>query len=431
MRKYILLFCVAAAAYGFHAVSVGHGIYGDGNGYYSYAHALYFEHKLDFGPIYDHLSHFQGKKYEFSRVFWNTKPGPTGVLHNMWTVGTGLCWIPSLFAVDLAVHIFRLPIDKFNIAYEIGCGITGIAMVIAGLYLLEGFLLSYFRKPVAAAAILGAVFATNLVYFLFWEPALSHQPSFFFICLLLFLSRRPSPSVRLYVLMGSLIGLLLITRLPDIIILLPILTFLSQSVQKMKKDRLKLICALLFGLSLAYIPQILVQQAMYGNLLYNPYTSGEQGVFRLIPSQMFDAFLSVKRGLFIWTPFVLVGIAGFMKKIDREKQETRKTNDVFLVSFGIACIYFSLYFGILSAGFGNRFFLGTLPFLTFGFARLFSRMSMRKMWIIVGSGILWNMLLVGQFLLDKHRLLDGVGLTYGNFLTGQLILPQYILRLIF
>jgi hypothetical protein len=301
-------------------------------------------------------------------------------------------------------------------------------MVIAGLYFLERFLRSFFRRPVVIASLSCLVFATNLVFFLFWEPALSHQPSFFLICLLLFLSRKPRQSVALYFFMGFLIGLLLITRLPDIIILLPILAFLFQSVRKAKNNRFRLVVALSIGLSLGYLPQILVQQAMYGNLLYNPYTSGEQGVFRLIPSQMFDAFLSVKRGLLVWTPFVLVGIAGFIKKYQQERRETKEANRIFLVSFGAACVYFSLYFGILSAGFGNRFFLGTLPMLAFGFARLFSRIKTCKMWIIIYMGIVWNILLVGQFLLDKPRLLDGIGLTYGNFLTGQFLLPKTIFQ---
>ena len=213
MRKYVILFIISCVIFLIHFLKVKHGIYGDGNGYYSLAHTLFFQRNLNFEPIYYSLSHFQGVSYEFSRVFWNTSKTVTGVLNNPWLIGTSLFWLPSFFVISTLNFIFNLKLGMFSPLYEIGSGVTGILLVLSGLFLLESYLRNYFDKRVSLYTILSIFFASQLFYYASFEPALSHQVSFFLVSLFLFLSIKKRTIHIITLAMGFTVGLLSITRM--------------------------------------------------------------------------------------------------------------------------------------------------------------------------------------------------------------------------
>ena len=179
--KWILFFVFSLAIYLLHFLIVGYGIWGDGNGYYAYTHALYFQRNLDFTSIYEHLANFQGKKYVFSRIFWNTTPTVTNLLPNPWNIGTAVFWLPGMGLINGLVKLFRLPISQFSPIYELGPGLTGVVLGIGGLYFLRKFLAENFKKQIVTFTIIILFFTTNLLYYLSFEPALSHSVIFFLV----------------------------------------------------------------------------------------------------------------------------------------------------------------------------------------------------------------------------------------------------------
>ena len=173
MKKYFYIFTGCFVIFIIHLILDRHGIYGDGNGYYAYTQALVFDKGLNFGPIYNFLGNFMGAKGEFSRFFWDRTVNP-------YPIGTGIVWIPSVALISLFFH------DRFSMVFEMGPGITGILLVIGGMYFLKKYLRNFFSEKIAAFSVLFFFFTSNLFYYSSFEPALSHQPSFFIISFLLY-----------------------------------------------------------------------------------------------------------------------------------------------------------------------------------------------------------------------------------------------------
>ncbi len=419
MRKYLIIFIISIIGLFTRFYISGHGIFGDGNAYFSYTHALYFEHGLHFDGIYDHLSHFSGKKYTFSRVFWGTDPGPFDIRHNPWTVGTGLFWLPAMGMTDHAMNSIGWQLDKYSLIYEFGIGIAGIIYSLIGLWWLEQYLQKKFDQKIANLLIISLYAATNLLYYISLEPALSHQIVFFLLSgLLLFTSKRITSKHPIFF-CGLAMGLLVTTRMADSLLLIPIgyqlwvntLTHLRYSTLRQH------MVTLIVGIALGLMPQLVNQYLMSGSLWQNPYFTGENGQFVFSASNLWSSLFSVHRGLFSWTPFLLIGMAGLIIKAKQRGEWLYQTVLLSLIIFWIAVSQWS---GVASAGFGARLFVGSLPYFSLGIGVIFQRFTNKKQLVLIIIGSLFNFIVLNQFLIDPNRMVKDQGLTYLNFLTGNI-----------
>lgn len=425
MKKYWLFFSLSLLIYCVHFYFVGHGIYGDGNGYYSYTHALYFEHDLNFTPVYSYLSNFQGKKFLFSRLFWNTDSYSGGIRNCPWFIGTGLFWLPSMFFINLISLLGNLNLDKFSVYYELGPGITGILLGIWGLYFLEKYLNEFFDEATSSWTV-SAVYLTTLVFYYFsFEPALSHQPSFFLISLLLLLTAKLKQPVksRLIFLIGCLSGWLVITRPADSIFLIPVYRQLYNHKNLSTKSWL----LNLTGLFIAISPQLIVQKMMYGTFWHNAYLNGEKGIFSTpgINSPVNNLF-SPDRGLFLWSPLLFVGSIGLFISLRDRKLKSQAT--IMIITLGIALVIVSSWLTTVTAGFSNRLLFGSVPCLSFGIAYLVKNYSIKWRTILVSVFIIWNCLLIGQFYFDSNRMLKANNQSFWSFLSGQYLVPKKVIE---
>lgn len=307
--KWIFLLILSLGIYWFHFLMVGYGIWGDGNGYYAYAHALYFQRNLDFGPIYEHLSNFQGKKYVFSRIFWNPAPTATNLLPNPWNIGTAVFWFPGMGLIDGLVKLLGLPVGQFSPIYELGPGLTGIILGIGGLYFLGKFLSESFKKQTVTFVIIGLFFTTNLLYYLSFEPALSHSVIFFLVSYFLFRWRRTTKNRQTlpWLEMGFLLGLITITRLAESVMGFLLIFDLFHLFRKEGLRVIKPASLVFIGFLVSISPQLLAQLLVYGSLFHNPYLSGETGYFSFDLNSLFTSLFSITRGLFTWSPTLSAG----------------------------------------------------------------------------------------------------------------------------
>lgn len=95
---------------------------------------------------------------------------------------------------------------------------------------------------------------------------------------------------------------------------------------------------------------------------------------------------------------------------------------VYALSLFIYYIFIASWELVPPSGFGNRFFLSAIPFLSFGLAYLLRQYKRAAANIIIVA-IVWNLLLVGQFFLDSDRIVKRRGLNIGNLLMGQISVP--------
>ncbi len=371
MKKYFIFFTIAWIIFIFHAVYTKHAIYGDGNGYYSYTQALYFDRSLDFTNIYNHLEHFPGRDYEFSRIFWNKGFNP-------YSIGTGITWLPSMFLVSI------FSADRFNLVFELGPGLTGIIFMLAGLYFLEKYLLNHYPKRTVFWTILTLFFGSNVFYYTAFEPALSHQPAFFIVSLLLYLSDKKRMNMFL---VGLLSGFLACIRIGDVILLIPIIFSLRKYGWRLMY--------LFLGFVLAYLPQLINQNIQFQNILTNPYLNGQNGHWQISLTNLVDVLFSPKRGFITWTPLFALGFYGLVK------------NKHFILA-GTLFFYLlivSFWPGGLSAGFGIRLMFSATPYLAIGIVGIFKGMNLRKLVKSFSFFTVYNLfLLYGFFILRWKNL---------------------------
>jgi hypothetical protein len=413
----LFVFAVCLAVFFFHAVITKHAIYGDGNAYYAYSHALYFEKKLNFDPIYTHLENFHGVKGIFSRVFWDTTRGPFGIRSNIFMIGTGIAWLPSMLFINIVSFVFGLGLTKFDLIYELGPGISGILFMLSGFYFLEKYLTNFFSKKVSFLTVLIIFITSNAFYFSSFEPAQSHQPVFFIISFLLYKTYHVKAKFWDCITIGFLSGFVFMTRMSDIVLLIPIFYQLLKDL-KNRKNLLIIGSAAFVGLS----PLLWSQFLMYGNFLQNPYITGSNGgyfIFNL--KHMSEFFISAKRGLFLWHPIYLVALIGLFKYLRRYYVILI----TILIIFGVS----SAWSANTSAGFGQRYILAGIPYFAMGLARIVKKLNLKSIIIFSSVLVIWNVLTLFQFYANPADMIGSKNISPLQFISGQFSTPvkTYIL----
>lgn len=455
MKKYFLFLVFSLLTYLTHVYYSGHGIYGDGNAYWAHAHAIFFQGNLDYTQIFDHLQHYPGKSGVFDRTFWSMQPTITDKLPNPWFIGTSILWLPFLLATKLIFQILKLSPNPYHLIWETIPGIAGIFLSLIGLRLSELTLNKFFPTQVSRLTTLVLFLSTNLLFYTAFEPALSHSAIFFLHSLIvyLFLSRHTSPTH--FLILGLLTGMSTITR-PSGITIGVLIVYKIFHNKFHYQERVKYILASALGFSIGILPQLIVQNYLFGSPVSISYLSGYHGQAEFNLSYLPQALFSPQRGLLIWTPVLMFAYFGLIQGLivrALARTNVRKTHTKFIPSDNQGSVrvqnpskdkvknsltnlpipflsYLLLHFlfvgtwnGILSAGFSNRFFIETYPVLIFGLACVFSIPKPRWRHTIFLLSLYWNFALLLQFFTDKPRLIDQQGITFLNLIWGQFSTP--------
>lgn len=389
MKKYFIFFLIGIVIFFAHALYTRHAIYGDGNGYYSYTQALYFDHGFNFDPIFAHLSNFTGRNYIFSRIFWDTSVSPLGIRFNPYMIGTGLVWLPSMAVISLISGVFGLGASRFDLIYELGPGITGIILMLLGLHFLEKYLRNFFSGKTASWTIVALFFGSYLFYYMTFEPALSHQPSFFIVSFLLWWTYKLKINRVNSFFLGFLVGLLAIVRIADVFLLIPVAVHLLRG-----KTKLGNLAFGLPGLFLAISPQLILQYLSFGSILINNYFVCEGCVWKFNIVHFAEYLFSPVRGLFVWSPIFLLGVIGLIKR----------KSWIVLSTIFVFWVITSSWPAYLSAGFGQRFAFSITPYFALGIAYLIDKRKQLEKILYTIPFIAWNFtLIVGFYILKLGR----------------------------
>lgn len=376
MKKYLVFFLISLAVFLTHSIYTKHAIYGDGNGYYVTAWSMLYDHTFKSPTILGHLKYFQGRSYTFSRIFWDENKNP-------YSVGTSLFWLPSMAIISLFSP------NSLDLLHELGPGITGIILMLSGLYFLEQYLLSFYTPSTVFYTILSLFLGSNLFYYTSLEPGLSHQPAFFLISFLLYICRKIKLSSPHCLFVGFLFGLVHITRIADTFLLIPIIFTLKLDLKKL------LLIALGFAIGIS--PQILAQYYYYGSYARNFYVteSSNQWSFQFV--HLFEYLFSLQKGLFVWSPLYLLGLFGLYKL--RKKL-------ILVTMFFIWCLgaFWSAH-SAMTAGFGQRLALASVPYFGLGLAYCYDKLSRPQQLLSTATFTLWNIfLLYGFYILSWKTL---------------------------
>jgi hypothetical protein len=392
---------------------------GDGVGYYAFARAPLIEHSLDFQHDYQSANaSFRDARLDENGVPKSIFRTATGHLDNHFTVGPGILWTPFLLVAHAGVLLARaagsnVAADGFSAPYRIamalGTAIYGFLAIVLAVRIAR----QYVDERWAALAAISVWWASSLPIYMYFNPSWSHAHSAFAVALFLgyWHHTRFRRTTAQWCVLAAITGLMLNVYYANALLLLVLLVeavreyaaALRGPAQESPTTAQLLSRHVLFAVVVVvcFLPTLITRAVIYGS----PFESG------YIPLQSWawkspyclDVLFSSNHGLFVWTPLLLLAVAGLV--VFRWRHPDAGTP--FLAAALAFYVFIACYpdwAGISS--YGNRFFVSLTALFVIGLAVLLDRCAalFRSMRAAIGAScivlacfVLWNVAFMFQW----------------------------------
>lgn len=367
----------------------------DPAGYYAWARSVLIDGDLDV-------------RNEFADL--NMPPGapmtPTGYLHNQWSAGSALIWLPGMTVVHGGLLLgqqlgLSIPADGYSWPYPLAAAFISSVTGLLALWLSYRLAREMFGEFAALLATITVWLATPFVFFQYHQPLMSHAHDACANALFLTLwwrTRREPENQWLWFFMGLVIGVAVWIRPQNGILLLAVgAIWLWDWLAKNSFVSLSQLFPLAIGVLLPIIPLLLFWHEVYGDWIVNTYTASGGGTFDFTAPHLLEVLFSSDRGLFTWTPVTLLCLVGLRWVWARQNRLGGLMGILVLAHwYVISC--WSFWAGGDSPG--PRFWLSLTPIFILGLAALVEQMRTvsRPLLILVGTAfIVWNLLLLLQY----------------------------------
>jgi hypothetical protein len=256
---------------------------------------------------------------------------------------------------------------------------------------LRQLLLRHFSDAVTAVTLVTILLGTNLYHYATFDSSFSHPYSFFLFAAFLYLTERwhETHARRTAVLLGLTAGLIVLTRHTNVLFLVFFPLYgvvdrpsLRARLAGMRREWREI--ALMAAVAAAVIaPQLAIYYQATGRPLVSAY--GELG-FNFGSPRIAGVLFSVQKGLFFWSPILLLACAGFLG-LARSRHPARAfvlPGALFLAANTyVIASWWDWQFG---ASFGHRGFVDALPIFAIGLAAYYA-WSARRPWTLAVAGI--------------------------------------------
>jgi len=284
----------------------------DAKGYYAYLPALFIYQDPNFG-FFDAI---EREQYYDPNLFYDYRANHKGALINKYFLGTALAQLPFFGAAHAYTLATDGPADGYSKPYIVAVNLAAIAWVLIGLLCMASLLRTYSIAPVwITVTLLAFTFGTNLFYYAVIAPGMSHAYSFGLCSAFLLVGRRvlQRPERKHILLLGLLLGIIVLIRPVNGIILfaLPILADRELRWRPLI-SLVKVHIPAIVGASILCVSVVSLQLVYYQiatDSLF-VYSYGEEG-FRWTDPHMLDILFSYRKGLFVYTPLLLLSLVGW------------------------------------------------------------------------------------------------------------------------
>jgi len=284
----------------------------DGYSYYVYLPATFLYHD----PSLEALSRewYGGNFPDFTGIRrWPT----TGRWVNLHPMGTAVLEAPFFAAADQLTRWSNFPRDGFSVYYQHGAGLAGLAYFLAGLAILRRLLARQFTPGVVLATLVCVTWGTNLFHYGVYDASFSHAFAFFLTCAWIAIADawwREATRMRSAAL-GAVAALIVLTRHTNAIFLLVLPLFgverwsdAGPRVRALVERRGALAVAALVG-AVCVLPQLAIYKFATGAFIVNAYDTHQMG-FSFASPHLVAVLFSTQKGLFFWSPVLLLSVAG-------------------------------------------------------------------------------------------------------------------------
>jgi len=366
--------------------------------YYAYLPATFIYHD----PSLAFTDSYKGP-HKFT--IWYEKT-PEGKYVIKMTMGLSLLYLPFFAAGHAAALLTGADAGGYSEPYKIALLFSAVFYLALGLYYLRKILLEYFSDLVTALVIAGFAFGTNLFWYSTTDAPMSHVYSFAVIACFLWqtINWHRRPSLKRSVLIGLLAGLIVLIRPTNIIIALVFLVYNTTGILSLKDKIIlyiknyNLLLVIVFFAALVWVPQIIYWRAVTGHFFFYSYTQNERFFFS--HPQIINGLFSFRKGLFIYTPLMILAFAGIWH-LWKLKSPFALAITIFL-PLNIYIIY-SWWCWWYGGGFGSRPFIDSYALMAMPVAALLHSWLQQKRktirlplialyFVVVSLGIYYNKL---------------------------------------
>jgi hypothetical protein len=348
-------------------------IHSDGISYYLYLTATFIDKDLTF----ETLSKRSGGA--FPGYIGISRYEPSGYYLNKYPIGVAVLMSP-FFAV---AHFFSLitnqPANGLTPIYHVAIGFGGIFYLITGIFFLIFILEQYFPDHVIEMTIVFLVFGTNLFNYGTFDASMSHVYAFFLITVMIALLPvwHNQPTLKNSFVFGLVAGLIVLVRIPNVIFLLmfPLygITNRSDIVARLRLYRANILSlAVIILVSLVvFTPQMLYWHSVTNRWLIYSY-QGEG--FDFFNPNIYGVLFSTQKGLFFWSPILLIASIGFFQM----RRFALNYTLAFLVVIGIfTYLIASWHYWQYGWSYGHRAFIDGFSIFAFGLASFLASIHSR------------------------------------------------------
>ena len=292
---------------------------------------------------------------------------------NAHPIGVAVMQAPLFLVAHALTKWTNLSPHGFSLYYQHAAGLAGLAWIIAGLAVLRRVLLRSFSDGVTAATLAALLLGTNLFHYASYDSTYSHPYSFFLFAAFLLLTAtwHERPSARTSILLGLVAGLIVLVRHTNVLFLLVFPLYGLKHVARRTSHvaRVAAVAALVVS------PQLLLYYDATGRPIVSAY--GDLG-FNWTDPQLFGVLFSTQKGLFFWSPLLLVALTGLIVLL-----RSRKPAAAFvlpgLLFLGLNTYLIASWWDWQFGGsFGHRGYVDALPLLAPGLAAAFEIASRRR-----------------------------------------------------
>lgn len=349
-------------------VITGDLIRSDATGYYMYLPAVFIDHDLTM--IRTQQRSFADSPGDMAGI----RPGGDGdYLLDQFPIGEAVMILPFFGLAHVTALAVGTSTAGFSWPYQVATTAAGLAYALIGLALLASVLLRWFSRRTVVITLLGITFGTNLFHYASINANFSHAFSFALMALILKLTlsvwERPRPTTALG--LGAAIGLLTLVR-PSNLVVVVFCALIGVAWPLHLRQRLR---ALVLERDLVFIgvgaflvmliPQSAYWYAVTGKAWVYPYQSDAR--FDFIHPHIPEVLFSVRKGLFFWTPLLLLAVLGLAVLWRYVPGVVLPAVAYLVVQTWVVSSWSYWAYG---GSFGMRPFVESLPILALGFAAL-------------------------------------------------------------
>jgi len=261
--------------------------------------------------------------------------------------------------------------DGFSLPYQLALAFAGVFWAIVGVYFLFLFLSRFVTNRAAALSVAAVFVGTNLLYYTFWEGAMSHASLFGLMALVLEINERylNKQTIKKAFLLGLLGGIIILIR-P--IMVLPLFGLVVFDVFRLKGAiTWQHVPLVVLGVALPWLPQLLYWHFITGSWIYYSY-EGEHFFFN--DPQILNGLFSWRKGWLLYSPIMGFSLLGFAFLFQKQRAWFWLIAPLFLTYIFVIYSWWCWWYG---GSYGSRPMIEFYPLLALPLAFLLDNVLKR------------------------------------------------------